>query len=438
MAAPEIRHGRSRLNQATELLGSILSQTRSPADRIMDQYFRERRQMGSKDRGFAAETVYGCLRRKGELEAMIAPVLPPELSDAKHAYWLVAAYLLKYSGWSARALADAGFEGDADALVTRVRSAKAEDLPFSARINMPDWLAEKLVSQYGEAEAAALSDALNHAAPVGLRVNTLRANRDALAAKLAEEGHPCEPMKYSPIGLQRAKRGPLFSTAAFQEGLFELQDEGSQLLAYMTEAKPKEKVMDFCAGAGGKTLALAAMMQNTGLLYACDVSAVRLERLKPRLARAGAYNAQSFAIRDERDPALKKLEAGMDAVLVDAPCSGTGTLRRNPDLKWRPIDLEFLTKTQTNILEAAAKLVKPGGRLVYATCSLLREENDAITSAFLAGHPEFEVMPAAEILSRQGVSVPEGLGSDGALRLLPHRHGTDGFYALAMHRRTPA
>ncbi|HEV2111290.1 MAG TPA: RsmB/NOP family class I SAM-dependent RNA methyltransferase [Gammaproteobacteria bacterium] len=434
----EIRHGRTRLNQAEELLSSILSQTRTPADRIMDQYFRERRQMGSKDRAFAAETVYGCLRRKGELEALAAPIPSATLAGEALIHWLVATYLLKYSGWSARALADAGFEGDADALVTRVRSTKTGDLPFSARINMPDWLAAKLVSQYGEAEAVSLSDALNHAAQVGLRVNTLRANRGALAAKLAEEGHPCEPMKYSPVGLQRAKRGPLFNTQAFQEGLFELQDEGSQLLAYLTEAAPKEKVMDFCAGAGGKALALAAMMQNTGVLYACDISAGRLERLKPRLARAGAYNAQSFAIRDERDPALKKLEASMDAVLVDAPCSGTGTLRRNPDIKWRPIDLDLLATTQASILEAAAKLVKAGGRLIYATCSLLREENEAITEAFLAAHPEFQAIPAAEILGRQGVTVPEGQGADGALRLLPHRHGTDGFYALTMRRRTVA
>jgi len=434
----EIRHGRTRLNQAAELLQSILSQTRVPADRIMDQYFRERRQMGSKDRAFAAETVYGCLRRKGELEALAGPLLPADLPDETRSYWLVAAYLLKYSGWSARALADADFKGDADALVTRVRSTKPEALPFSARINMPEWLAGKLVGQFGETEAITLSDALNHAAQVGLRVNTLRANRDALAAQLAEEGHPCEPMKYSPVGLQRAKRGPLFNTEAFQQGLFELQDEGSQLLAYMTEAAPKQKVVDFCAGAGGKTLALAAMMQNTGLLYACDISAGRLERLKPRLARAGAYNAQSFAIRDEHDPALKKLEASMDAVLVDAPCSGTGTLRRNPDIKWRPIDLELLAMTQASILEAAAKLAKSGGRLVYATCSLLQEENEAITAAFLAGHPEFEVIPASEILARQGVSAPEGLKPDGALRLLPHLHGTDGFYALAMRRRVPA
>jgi len=417
------------------MLAAILAETRSPADHLIDQYFRNHRQMGSKDRAFAAETVYGCLRRKGELEFLMSPCLPVNLKGEKHAYWLVATYLLKYSGWSARALAEAGFEGDADALVMRVRSTKAEDMLFSAQINMPDWLAEKLVRQFGETEAVALSEALNRPAQVGIRVNTLRTERDSLAKRLAEEGNPCEPMKYSPLGLQRDKRGPLFNTQAFQEGLFELQDEGSQFLGLMTEAKPKEKVIDFCAGAGGKTLELAALMGNTGVLYACDISTKRLERLKPRLARAGAYNVQSFAIRDEHDSALRKLEGQMDAVLVDAPCSGTGTLRRNPDIKWRSIDLDVLTKTQASILEAVAKLVRPDGRLVYATCSLLEEENGAITGAFLAAHPEFEVISASGILARQGVKLTDAYGEDGSLRLLTHKHGTDSFYALAMHRK---
>jgi 16S rRNA (cytosine967-C5)-methyltransferase len=434
MNTPEIRHGHSRLGQATEILGSILIETRSPADHLIDQYFRNHRQMGSKDRAFAAETVYGCLRRKGELEALMAPCLPAELSDQERARWLVATYLLKHSGWSGRALTEAGFH-DVEALVARVRNTKTEDLPFSARINMPDWLAEKLVKQYGEAEAVQLSEALNRAAQVGIRVNTLRTDRDMLAKRLTASENPCEPMKYSPIGLQRDKRGPLFNTEEFKEGLFELQDEGSQLLGLLTEAEPKQKIMDFCAGAGGKTLELAAMMQNTGALYALDVSAGRLERLKPRLARAGAYNAQSFAIRDERDALIKQWEAGMDAVLIDAPCSGTGTLRRNPDVKWRSIDLDMLTKLQADILESACRLVRPGGRLVYATCSLLEEENGAISAAFLAKHPEFEKVPAAEILARQGAGVPEGMPQDGSLQLLTHRHGTDCFYALAMRRR---
>src|SRR6185437_2020857 len=182
-----------------------------------------------------------------------------------------------------------------------------------------------------------------------------------------------------------------------------------------------------CAGAGGKTLALAAMMQNTGALNAYDVSASRLDKMKPRLARAGAYNTQAFAIRDEHEAILKRYAGTADAVLVDAPCSGTGTLRRNPDIKWRPIDLAMLTRLQARILDAASKLVKPGGRLVYAPCSLLDEENSAVTAAFLAEHPEFQMMQASQILERQGVNLPEGMPADGSLKLLTHKHGTDCF-----------
>ena len=435
MATPEIRHGRSRLNQAAELLHTILANTRAPADHLIDQYFRAHKQMGSKDRAFAAETVYGSLRRKAELEALAAPYLPSELDDIQRAYWLVATYILKYSGWSARALAEADFKGDADKLVTRVRTVKAEDLTFSARINMPDWLAERLVAQFSEAETVELSTALNHAAQVGLRANTLKTSREALAQRLEEEGFPCTPMKYSPLGLQRDKRAPLFNTKAFQEGLFELQDEGSQLLGLMVEPQPKERIVDFCAGAGGKTLELAALMQNKGTIYACDVSSGRLDRLKPRLTRAGADNIQRLAIRDEHDANLKRLKDSADAVLVDAPCSGTGTLRRNPDIKWRPVDLADLAAQQRSILDAASRLVKPDGRLVYATCSLLDEENAAITAAFLAAHPEFTAIPAGEVLERQGVTIPGAIKPDGSLRLLTHKHGTDGFYALAMRRK---
>jgi 16S rRNA (cytosine967-C5)-methyltransferase len=431
----EIRHGRSRLNQAAELLHGVLVESRAPADSVIDRYFRSHKQMGSKDRAFAAETVYGCLRRKAELEFLVGPDLSVDMPLEHRAFWIVGVFLLKYSGWSARALSEAGFKGEADVLVARVRTTKTDDLPFNARINMPEWLTDRLLSQFGEAETLQLSEALNRPAQVGIRANTLKTSRDGLLMRLAEQGYPCEPMRYSPIGVQRDKRGPLFDTPAFKAGLFELQDEGSQLLGLMLEAMPKHKIVDFCAGAGGKSLELAAQMQNKGTLYACDISAGRLDRLKQRLTRAGADNIQRLVIRDEHDVSLRKLAGTADAVLVDAPCSGTGTLRRNPDIKWRPVDLGFLMQQQASILEAASRLVKPGGRLVYGTCSLLDQENAGITTAFLNSHPEFQVIPAREILDRQGVDVADGFAPDGSLRLMPHRHGTDGFYALALQRK---
>ena len=429
----EIRHGRFRINQASELLNTILREPCSPADRIIDQYFRSHRQMGSKDRAFAAETVYGCLRHKRELEALYEPVHKPE-SDKEKSRWLAATWLLKYGGWSARALIEGGFNGEAVALVERIRARDLFGFPLAVRANLPDWLAESLVKQFGEEETLKLAEALNQPAPVDIRVNSLKTSREALQAQLKAEGYELAPTPYSPYGLRRDKRGPLFTSQAFRSGLFELQDEGSQLIGMLVDAKPKEKIVDFCAGAGGKALQMAAMMGNTGVVHAFDVSRHRLDRFKPRLTRAGVDTVLRRVIRDERDPALNPLVGNVDAILVDVPCSGTGTLRRNPDIKWRDINLLELMKIQQSILEAASRLVKPGGRLVYATCSLLDKENSDVTSAFLAAHPDFQVVPAGDILERQGVSIPDGCGQDSALRLLPHHHGTDGFYALVMER----
>jgi 16S rRNA (cytosine967-C5)-methyltransferase len=222
----------------------------------------------------------------------------------------------------------------------------------------------------------------------------------------------------------------------FREGWVEVQDEGSQLLALLLAPRRGEMVVDFCAGAGGKTLALGAMMRSTGRLYAFDVADYRLAKLKPRLLRSGLSNVYPVAIAHERDERVKRLAGKVDRVLVDAPCSGLGTLRRNPDMKWRqkPEDIVELTAKQTNILQSAATLLKPGGRLVYATCSILPEENSGIVNAFLAAHPEFERVPAESVLVQQGVSA-DGLTAQGDLQLRPDRHGTDGFYAAVLQRR---
>jgi 16S rRNA (cytosine967-C5)-methyltransferase len=233
------------------------------------------------------------------------------------------------------------------------------------------------------------------------------------------------------LGLRRADRAALFGTASFRAGLYEVQDEGSQLLGLLVEPRRRETVVDFCAGAGGKTLQLGAQMANTGTIHAFDVSHHRLERMRPRLRRAGLDNVQPALIADERDAKVRRLRGKADRVLVDAPCSGTGTLRRNPDLKWRPLDLDRLVAGQRAILEAAAELVRPGGRLVYGTCSLLREENEAQVDAFLAAHPQFRTVPAAEVLARRQVAIP----LDGSyLRLYPHRHGTDAFFGAVLER----
>lgn len=409
------------LHSAAELLERILN-GKMPADRQMEGYFRTHRNMGVRDRGFVAETVYGCLREKKWLEHIAESTL---LLD------IVAAYLLTH-GYSARALEEAGFRGDARGMTERARTLEKKTLPFEIQVNLPEWLSTRLRAEYGNAETLAMSKALNQPAPVDMRVNTLKAKREEVQARLAQEGFPTEFTPYSPSGLRRQERAPLFSTRCFKEGLFEVQDEGSQLLTLMLEPKRNEMVVDFCAGAGGKTLHIGALMANTGTVYAFDVLAKRLDRLKPRLRRAGLNNVRMVAISHERDTRVQRLKGKIDRVLVDAPCSGTGTLRRNPDIKWREFDMVDLTETQHRILTAAAGLLKPGGRLVYATCSLLKEENQDIVSKFLRDQPEFQVIPGNEILERRHVAL--SMTGD-ALQLYPHLHQTDGFFAIAMERK---
>ncbi|MBI5612418.1 MAG: RsmB/NOP family class I SAM-dependent RNA methyltransferase, partial [Gammaproteobacteria bacterium] len=342
------------LQPAAELLNAILTGT-LPADKQMESYFRAHREMGVRDRGAVAEMVYACLRRRRVLEH-IAGGERPDPHD------IVAAYLLT-QGLSARALAAGGYRGDGVALAGRARTLDPDSLAFNVRTNLPDWLAERLCAQFGEAETLELAEALARPAPVDLRVNTLKADRARVQARLAEEGFPCEPTPYSPVGLRRRERTPLFNTGSFKDGWFEIQDEGSQLLTLLLEPKRQEMAVDFCAGAGGKTLHLGALMANTGTVYAFDISAKRLEKLKPRLKRSGLQNVRAVAIAHETDERVRRLAGKIDRVLVDAPCSGTGTLRRNPDIKWRAVDLAALAADQTKILAAAATLVKPGGRL---------------------------------------------------------------------------
>lgn len=405
------------LKQSAELLAAILGGGRA-ADKQMETYFRAHRTMGVRDRAQVAETVYGCLRHR-RLLAHCA---------GEDGAALVAAYLAK-EGSSARALEEAGVRGDARALVACVRTLDPRSLPFAVAASLPDWLADTILAEYGD-EAPALAEALNRPAPVDLRVNTVKARREEAQARLAAQGFDADPTPFSPVGLRLRNRASVFKSTVFKEGLIEVQDEGSQLVSLLLEPRRGEMIVDFCAGAGGKTLHLGALMANSGSVYAFDVSAARLERLAPRLARSGLSNVRPVVIAHERDERVKRLYGKIDRVLVDAPCTGTGTLRRNPDIKWRSVDLAALRAEQARILEAASLLLKPGGRLVYATCSLLREENEAVIDAFLSARAGFSLLPAREILVRRHVPLEMG----DALRLLPHRHLTDGFYAAALER----
>jgi 16S rRNA (cytosine967-C5)-methyltransferase len=306
------------------------------------------------------------------------------------------------------------------------------------RHNLPDWLAGALRVQMAVDDFRALAEALLQPAPLDLRVNALKAKREPVRLALLAAGIVAEATPYSPWGLRIDGRPALQRLDVFTRGEVEVQDEGSQLLALLTDARRGEMVVDFCAGAGGKTLALGAAMRNTGRLYAYDTSWHRLAAMKPRLARSGLSNVHPAQLVHERDERIKRLAGKIDRVLIDAPCSGLGTLRRNPDLKWRqsPASVQELQAKQQAILESAARLLKPGGRLIYATCSLLRAENEDIAEAFEREHGErFERLQAAAVLEQARVDKAGTLDRGGYLRLWPQLHGTDGFFAAIWQRR---
>ncbi len=265
----------------------------------------------------------------------------------------------------------------------------------------------------------------------------MRTSRDDALDAMKTAGLDADATRLAPNGIRLVGKPALGAQRIFADGRVEVQDEGSQLLASLVAPKRGELVVDFCAGAGGKTLALGDLMRSTGRLYALDVSVKRLAKLKPRLARSGLSNVHPVAIESERDPKLKRMAGKADRVLVDAPCTGLGTLRRNPDLKWRqsPATVAELAVKQASILDAASKLVKPGGRLVYATCSLLDAENRAIVDAFVATHADFAVEPATDVLARQGIALGDAVDAGPFLELWPHRTGTDGFFAAVLTRR---
>jgi 16S rRNA (cytosine967-C5)-methyltransferase len=433
----------ARIQAAIELIDFILA-SEAPADSTVAAYLRERRYIGSGDRRELVERSYAVLRRRAALGWWVRRA-GEGLEPTGRTLTIAALALL--DGWDADRIAGS-FDGGRyrPAPLAREERALARALeggaiehpeqPRAVRLEYPDWLEPKLAEAFSaglEAEMAALLAE----APLDLRANLIKATRGQARAALAESGLEAEETPLSPWGLRLPGRVALGNVPAFQAGLVEVQDEGSQLVALLTEARPGSRVCDFCAGAGGKTLALAAMMGNKGQISACDVLPGRLERSAVRLRRAGVHNVERVPLEHERDPWVKKHKARFDRVLVDAPCTGIGAWRRNPDAKWRlaPERLAELTALQGRILDSAARLVKPGGRLVYATCSLLPEENEAQVQAFLAAHGDFSQLAVAELWAALLPGVPAP--TDGpALTLTPARHGTDGFFLAVLERKS--
>ncbi len=437
-------HPKALVEACTELVRLTLKFDH-PADSVVSKFFRDYRKtyaFGPRERAALAETTYNVLRNKLRYDHFAPSGSGPKerrlaiLGFAQHlkdqAPANNAPKSAKHANNSPLDFLFSALNKQEAAWLEACEAVSPADLMERHRHNMPEWLVEPLKAQVGEGFWP-LVERLNGGAPLDLRVNTFTDKRTDVQHELKLAGIKAVDTPFSPWGLRIEGKPALSGLDAFARGAIEVQDEGSQLLALLLDAKRGEMVVDFCAGAGGKTLAIGAAMRSTGRLYAFDVSAHRLESLKPRLARSKLSNVHPAAIAHERDERVKRLSGKIDRVLVDAPCSGLGTLRRNPDLKWRqsPKAVQELTEKQTSILASAARMVKPGGRLVYATCSVLPEENEAIAQAFSAAHPNFVPLSVAETLTELKVLNAASLcTTDGMyLRLWPHLHATDGFFA---------
>ncbi|WP_374335096.1 RsmB/NOP family class I SAM-dependent RNA methyltransferase [Leeia sp.] len=406
-----------QFEQAHQALQAILPLT-YPADVSLSHYFRNHPALGAQDRNFIAESVFGVLRHRLWLEWRAPDATPRQL---------LLAYMRLVRSLPQRELAPMLSEADTAWLTALLAAAPAEQ-PLIARAELPDWVLPHL-KDMSEADIVALGRGLREPAPLDLRVNTLKSTREQALAALQQAGWQAEPTPYSPLGIRMPGKPAINRHPLFLEGGVEVQDEGSQLLGLLLAPKRHDMVVDFCAGAGGKTLLLGALMASQGRVYAFDVSEKRINNLKPRLKRSGLSNVHPQLIAHENDSRIKRLQGKIDKVLVDAPCSGLGTLRRNPDLKWRQSEasLQDLLQRQASILESAARLVKPGGRLVYATCSILPDENQLQIARFLQSHPAFRVVPVSGLLSQ----VPQ---QGDYLQLYPHVHATDGFFAAVLER----
>ncbi len=428
-------HGTRVTSQVVDSLTALLAlllRFEGPADAVMSRHFKADRMLGSRDRSLVAEAAFEALRHLASLRWVMQtadPLRAPRL----------AALIVLARQHGIESLAPRALRGDERA-VKGALEVKLRHAPAAVQAEVPPWLLRRVAEQYDD--AVELLAALAQPAPLDLRVNTLKADRATVLAELCSSTRQHAPLDarataYSPDAIRLAEKPALTRWPLYQDGLIEVQDEGSQLVARLVAPKRGDMVVDFCAGAGGKTLALGALMRSTGRIYAFDIHARRLAGLNPRLARSGLSNVHPAAIASENDLRVKRLAGKIDRVLVDAPCSGTGTLRRNPDLKWRfdETELERLNGVQLAVLGGAARLLKPGGRLVYATCSILQLENQELVGRFVQAHPEFHVVDAAPILTAQHISVDHAARFAPYFVMLPHLHGSDGFFAAVLERR---
>lgn len=428
-----------------EALGEI--ETGTPADRALHATFKRARDLGGGERFEVGDTVYRLIRAKRRVDDLLFRALKAEgkKADLLEQPILERLRLLTLFVASGVGLDEVErqdpyafgrvprlFERIAGGRLPAVKRSHAEELGIA--LSLPDWMIERLLASLGEARTIAIGQALGERAPVTLRVNTLLADRDLIAAALrAKHQLDTQPTRLAPDGLILGTAADVQGWEIFREGMVELQDEGSQLVALATGAGPKEIVLDACAGAGGKTLAIAAAMKGTGRLVALDPEPRKIEELKRRARRARITNLETIATDLEALP--QRFAGTFDRVLVDAPCTGSGVFRRHPDARWRVSaeDLAAQVRRQKRLLISAAGALKPGGRLVYATCSVLHEENEAIVLDALANDPRLE---AASLEEGWGVDLARTLGASSTARIGPGPtdRDPDGFFVAALRR----
>jgi len=404
----------SMVRACAKLLAQVL-EFEHPADALLSKFFRENRKLGLKDRNVIAETTYTILRHYIKLTKVVA---------AKNSFTLIGYTWVKLLGVGRHEIRE----------LRTINLGELDKLPELDMnvVELPEWVIQRLLVNLTTDEVTELAKAMTKQAPLTLRVNTIKTSRNDVLAAFAEQGIKVKPTLLSPYGVKLNDRAALIKNELFLQGLIEVQDEASQLAGLLLEPKRGDMVVDFCAGSGGKTLLFGMLMKNSGRIYAFDVNERRLGNLTPRLARSGLSNVYPQLIASENDSKLKRLAEKMDRVFVDAPCLGLGTLRRNPDLKFRQNEqgLAEINVKQLDILIAASRLVKPGGVLVYATCSILRAENQDVVENFLSEHAEFEIIEVKQVLKNLDLVLKD----QRYLELSPVTHDTDGFFACIMQK----
>ncbi len=434
---------KSLLSHSIEAYTAVRTETR-PADAVLSDYLRARKYLGSHDRKFISETIYTTLRQELSLERFIRTAMP-ELSN-KLTYALIIFLSLAQRSQenllSPTSELTSLSEKNLSDLNARFLSHR-QSQTLSERFSFPEWVTEKLCTEFSERELEHLYTSLNSEAPLTLRTNTLLISREELQKRLLREHITTTFGTLSPDALLCDRRQPIFHTEAFKQGLCEVQDEGSQLISLLLNPKPKTITLDACAGGGGKTLHLATLMQNKGKVYAYEKFPKRFGNIRDRLKRSSLQNVELLDSNEKLQRFREKFTGKVDYILIDTPCTGSGTLRRNPDLKRRltPDSLDRIKLTQSEILDTYAPLLKAGGRLVYATCSIFREENEAQVEAFLSRHQDFSLLLVSEVVKEIRIDADltrlrERLKDETYLKLFPHRDNTDGFFAAVLTRHS--